>query len=126
MRRRLSLYVAGKDRTLAAAIALCLSTQAIVACVLAAPVTGCCCARTAVTCHCKICSRARSIEAGTDLLETCAPKLEPGIDVHVDLFVVPPSGEIGRAVSWQPPELVVRAFASPEREVPTPPPLQQG
>ena len=115
----------------------CRAMGALLACAVALQGTGalplmaspqaatCCQHDKSQACHCPMCTHARELESDQRFIRTCAPSSDPALILVQVAPAMPQSGllapsvALGSApVSPAPPQA-----PSPDREVPTPPPL---
>jgi hypothetical protein len=122
---RLTIVLLSRRALVAAALSCCLAGQIFAASLLEEPAAGCCCSETHVLCHCRVCTRARFIEANCDQVESCGPKATPDLNVSIDSFAPPAAAPLQNKARQPLPLFLPHELDSPLLEVPTPPPLRQ-
>jgi len=93
-----------------------------------AEAASCCCHHDkSRACRCPICTHARELASNHRFIRTCAGTSDPGLSVVQVSPALPQSGLLAAVVI--PAALPISAAASgppsPDREVPTPPPLSR-
>jgi hypothetical protein len=86
---------------------------------------SCCQHDKSQVCHCPMCTHARELESDHRFIRTCAPGSDPALILVQVAPAVPQSGlpVPTPALGASPISLALLEPPSPDREVPTPPPL---
>jgi hypothetical protein len=117
----------------------CRAMGALLACAVALQGTGalpliaspqaatCCQHDKSQACHCPMCTHARELESDHRFIRTCAPGSDPALILVQAAPAVPQSGLLAPTIALEgsPVSPALLESPSPDREVPTPPPLSR-
>src|SRR6267143_477783 len=93
---------------------------------MATPEAASCCRHDkSQVCHCPMCTHSRELASDQRFIRTCAPSSDPALTLVQVAPAVPQSGlpEPAVALGASPASPAPPQAPSPDREVPTPPPL---